>query len=188
MESKLPICGKCGDIFPNHCKIKGKNRNLQRRKFCIKCSPFGNHNTKSSIVKTTNTHKQCSMCNAMKNKSEFYKKGGWCKHCLHEYQMMRWNLKRKQAIEYLGGKCKKCGIGNIHPSLFDFHHLNKKKYDWNKLRLQSESIMYRELDKCELLCVFCHRLHHLNHSLWKKTYEKIGEPYGFTDQFTAYFP
>lgn len=182
----MPVCRKCREVFPNHCIIKGKSRNLQRRKFCVKCSPFGNHNTKSLLVKKTKTQKQCYSCGIIKGVKEFHKRNAWCKNCLHEYQMIRWNLKRKQAVEYLGSKCKKCGVTNIHPSLFDFHHLSDKRYDWNKLRLQSKLNICKELDKCELLCVFCHRLRHLNHNLWEKVYEKIGEPYRFADN--VHFP
>jgi hypothetical protein len=42
----MPECRKCGDYFPNHVKIEGKKRNLCKRKYCLKCSPFNKHNTK----------------------------------------------------------------------------------------------------------------------------------------------
>lgn len=40
------ICRKCNKEFPYHKKINGKVRNLNSRKFCLDCSPFGSRNTK----------------------------------------------------------------------------------------------------------------------------------------------
>jgi hypothetical protein len=43
----MPTCQKCGDKFPFRVLIDGKQRNLKSRKYCLQCSPFGNHNTKN---------------------------------------------------------------------------------------------------------------------------------------------
>ena len=43
----MPICANCGSDFPNQIKIDGLVRNLRSRKFCLGCSPFGAHNTRS---------------------------------------------------------------------------------------------------------------------------------------------
>lgn len=41
----MKTCEKCTSEFPILVKIDGKTRNLGNRKFCLKCSPFGAHNT-----------------------------------------------------------------------------------------------------------------------------------------------
>lgn len=70
---------------------------------------------------------------------------------------------KQMSVEYLGGKCIKCGYNNCVWAL-DFHHKNPKEKDftigkyttigWEKLKL--------ELDKCDLLCANCHRELHYN--------------------------
>lgn len=42
----MPTCKLCNDKFPTKITIDGKVRNLQTRKYCLNCSPFGCGNTK----------------------------------------------------------------------------------------------------------------------------------------------
>jgi hypothetical protein len=92
---------------------------------------------------------------------------GYCKPCLYLAQMIRWNRRKARAVEYLGGRCKACRFAG-HPVLVDFDHRDPtaKQFGWNKLRLRSWKAIRAELDKCDLLCALCHRLRHLNPSLW----------------------
>ena len=54
MELKK-ICKKCGEEFPNHFyDEEGKRHNLQKRKYCLKCSPFGGRNTRKLEIKSIN--------------------------------------------------------------------------------------------------------------------------------------
>jgi len=89
-----------------------------------------------------------------------------CKSCFNRYCIERWKRRKIKYICYLGGKCNRCGIelNEENYSIFDFHHINptEKEYVWTKLRLQSESKVIKELDKCILLCANCHRLVHQN--------------------------
>lgn len=72
--------------------------------------------------------------------------------------------KKIMSINYLGGKCNKCGNDNIF--YLTFHHKYDKKftigdnhnYGWNKLK--------NELDKCEILCKNCHQeMHFLENTI-----------------------
>ena len=45
MENR--VCRKCGKHIPYSMQVDGKKKSLQNRKFCLECSPWGNHNTKS---------------------------------------------------------------------------------------------------------------------------------------------
>ncbi len=116
----------------------------------------------------------CTKCDKEKDISQFHKKGkklhSYCKGCFNQYCMKRWIIHKIEAIKYLGGKCKKCNISNIHPVLYDFHHRDKdtKSFSWDKLRLMSDKNRKQELDKCDLLCCMCHRLHHATSELWNE--------------------
>lgn len=43
------VCKKCKSEFKIRQVIDGKTHNLQRRKFCLNCSPFGQHNTRNLL-------------------------------------------------------------------------------------------------------------------------------------------
>lgn len=79
----------------------------------------------------------------------------------HELQVRRYRFKIA-SIMYLGGKCSKCGNDNI--VALEFHHRNDKdnKKEFvvgSHINISWERIK-RELDKCILLCHYCHRKKH----------------------------
>ena len=41
------LCRKCGVVIPNWITINGVAKNLRNRKFCLECSPYKGHNTRS---------------------------------------------------------------------------------------------------------------------------------------------
>jgi 5-methylcytosine-specific restriction endonuclease McrA len=62
--------------------------------------------------------------------------------------------KKSYCIEYLGGKCVKCGT--THNLQFDHIKREGKKYEiTRKLTYKFDNIK-EELDKCQLLCAPCH--------------------------------
>lgn len=70
-------------------------------------------------------------------------------------------LRKLKAVEYLGGRCNRCGK-DWHPAIFEFHHRDPstKEKDPSKLLHSSWDKVVAELDKCDLLCANCHRLTH----------------------------
>lgn len=132
----MPICNKCGKTFPNRISIDGKLRTLNRRKYCLECSPFGNHNTKK-LEATTGKKKRSNPKAVAKHRK----------------------LVKMKAIEYKGGKCCICGYDKYSGAL-EFHHKNSDDKEfgisergwtisWEKIK--------NEIDKCILVCSNCHR-------------------------------
>ena len=75
------------------------------------------------------------------------RKGYWREYC---------KKKRVYCLEYLGGKCVKCGA----TERLEFDHIKRegKKYSIaRKLTYKFDNIK-EELDKCQLLCVDCHKV------------------------------
>lgn len=75
---------------------------------------------------------------------------------MRNYRIRRTTERRNLAIKYLGGKCTKCKVVDN----LEFDHVDPKTklyeiathlwdYSWNKLLL--------ELNKCQLLCISCHK-------------------------------
>jgi len=84
-------------------------------------------------------------------KAEFYKLN---KEKIRKQQ--REHIKKKRAIclEYLGGKCVKCGT--THNLQFDHIKREGKKYEITRKLSNNFDNLKEELDKCQLLCVDCH--------------------------------
>lgn len=76
-----------------------------------------------------------------------------------------WALEQKRkAVEYKGGKCVVCGYSKCFAAM-DFHHKNpleKDGYGTGALKQHwSFERNKKELDKCVLVCVRCHREIHV---------------------------
>ena len=61
---------------------------------------------------------------------------------------------RIKCVEYLGGKCVKCGT--THNLQFDHIDRIPKKYTIASRVTNNFTILKEELDKCQLLCAPCH--------------------------------
>ena len=115
-------------------------------------------------INKNNGNKKCPKCEQTKPLSEFYKStksSSYCKDCIkNSNKINRQNVKIK-AIDYLGGKCSKCGYDKCIAAL-EFHHLdpNEKDKDYTNYKGSFSDKLKTELDKCVLLCANCHREEH----------------------------
>lgn len=84
-----------------------------------------------------------------------------CNDCVKREVRNKRKQRKLEAIEYLGGKCSDCG-GEFHIASYDFHHIkpSEKEHKPSSLMTCSKERLYKELDKCILLCANCHRVHH----------------------------
>lgn len=165
----MPICIKCQREFNNHIVVDGKQRNLQNRKYCLDCSPFGRHNT-SKLHVITKTEKTCPKCHETKSIADFYRRKSdistYCKECSCKQTHTRQRLLKIQAIEYKGGECQHCGYRRCLAAL-EFHHIDPSQKDFAvNTKLGSFDKIKKELDKCILLCSVCHREEHADESLF----------------------
>ena len=141
----MKICKRCQKEFATWVEIDGKRRNLQGRKFCIECSPFGKHNTSKYIGD---------------HASDSERRKKWSRYD-SKYTNER---RRKQKIElfhYKGGKCEICGFDKPIMAAYAFHHIdpNEKTYGLAYL-MRNIEMAKKEADKCMLLCVRCHAILH----------------------------
>lgn len=93
------------------------------------------------------------------DKSRFYgNKKRICGKCQNQYTVEVARRNKRQAVAYLGGKCRHCGFDG-HNSAFDYHHIdpNEKDINFKSSRQWSWERLKQELDKCVLLCANCHR-------------------------------
>ena len=165
-------CTICKKEFPNRVLVDGKYRNLQRRKYCLDCSPFGNHNT-IKLEKRDNSH--CLNCSVeLKGNQRMYcsKKCKLKTNSNYYSSLKERRFKRKKELLLLkGGCCEKCGYDKNLGTL-EFHHKDpsqkKMQIDIRTIASSSWESILKEADKCQLLCANCHREHHFpEHNNWK---------------------
>lgn len=173
-------CLNCDLEFPYKVEIEGKVRNLQNRKYCLECSPFGDHNTKqlhSSIGNIIPAEKECVRCAEIKPAHCFYlrssdrnKLRSYCKSCTTDIVRFRQREYKQSCVEYGGGSCQICGYKKCLSAL-TFHHLDPTEKEFNISRKHNCSAtlsepIKNELDKCILLCFNCHQEEHEKISGW----------------------
>ena len=149
----MPICLSCNSEFKTIVLIEGKKRNLCNRKYCLECSPFGQHNTRPVGYSKIEGKRICVRCNR-----EYDSKQGesLCSACRVTQNRQK---TKERCIDYKGGSCIFCGYDKCKRAL-EFHHLDPNEKDfgisnssglnrsWDKLQI--------ELDKCVLVCSNCH--------------------------------
>ena len=161
----MPICLKCQKEFKNGVLIEGKLKNLNRRKFCLECSPFGHHNTRDiTFYQETENSRICIECGLEKPKTEFgFRKGrinkthSICKKCTSILKCKEQKENKQKCVDYLGGKCCICEYNKTLNAL-QFHHLipSKKEFTIGKHHSRLFENVIKELDKCILVCSNCH--------------------------------
>ena len=69
--------------------------------------------------------------------------------------------KKAKAVAYKGGKCEKCGYDRCIAALV-FHHRNpaEKEFEIGPNLDRKREELYKEIDKCTLLCHNCHTEEH----------------------------
>lgn len=129
------------------------------RKYNLKTKIGPNSDTPKDLINS----RLCSTCGETDPKKFYGHKRHICAKCQNKYNTERGNINRRNALEYLGGKCINCGFDR-YKSALSIHHLDPSKkdpafsscYGWAWSRLK------QELDLCVLLCANCHTAVHAN--------------------------
>lgn len=162
-------CRKCGRQIPMVVRIGSRLRNLQRRKYCLRCSPFGRHNTVALHVPKPTGLLECRLCGRpIKNNSANRTR---CMSCNTKIRRIRAKM---AAVKMLGGKCQRCGFSG-HLAAFEFHHVSgTKEFAIGNVSNKSWPVIRKELKKCQLLCSNCHRITHAS-ALDKELLAQVSE-------------
>ncbi len=129
--------------------MAGVLRNLQRRRFCLRCSPFGLHNS-SAIPPGSVSATELTELRRKKRNAKTYR-----------YQKkMRVRL-RGELLASRGGRCEDCHYDRA-PAALEFHHRDARTKDFALSSVSTvPARIWAEAAKCDLLCANCHRRRHL---------------------------
>jgi hypothetical protein len=173
-------CLKCGKSFPTRVVIGGEVRDLWIRKYCLDCSPFGTHTSRQLELVRTDGLKTCGVCKhdlSVETAFGKHKRYGQpdappivdsvCLVCRAKQAKSVRNAMKRRCVEYLGGRCSKCGYNRCLASL-DFHHTDpvQKDFEIGRMRGRDFKTLRPELDKCVLLCRNCHGEEHADEDLF----------------------
>lgn len=91
--------------------------------------------------------------------TEGLKSSGRCRLCNKERQNKLRRERKRQIVCLKGNKCQICGYNKTDNAL-TFHHLdpNKKEFALSAKNLGNTELekIFKEIDKCVLLCMNCH--------------------------------
>jgi hypothetical protein len=144
--------------------VDGKTRNLQNRKFCLDCSPFGKHNTRASFDPVA--EKPCLNCGGSRNRGATLYCSNQCQadHQHNEY-ISRWQqgletgigtewgsvsqYVRRYLLSRANNRCEECDWDKLNPVSgkcpLEIHHI-----DGDSRNCSEENLV--------ILCPNCHAL------------------------------
>ena len=138
----------CGKAFNAKQLIDGRMRSLYRRRFCLECSPFGQHNTSRQPPGVMTPEELVKYRHRKRNEKTY------------RYQKKQRKQVKARLVALLGGRCQVCGYEGSMAAL-EFHHLDAsgKEFAISKYGVSLKRLL-AEAQKCELLCSNCHRERH----------------------------
>jgi hypothetical protein len=151
----MKTCFKCQKEMPKTVIIEGKRRNLQNRKFCLECSPFGCHNTKPDDPSRLSFRGQEGY--RVKEYST------WTEEAKEKNRLYVWKSgydRKQKLVDMKGGCCKSCGYNKCLRAL-TFHHRDPstKQFtlEMRSIRGLGWETVLKEAEKCDLYCHNCHQ-------------------------------
>lgn len=129
--------------------------------------------------------KLCKRCGEF---NRHRKSGGsficYCWECEKDQCRQSHHERKTYIVESLGNKCSSCGIRD-HPCIYDAHHVDQNSKIYHCSKISDPEKLIKELKKCKLLCVRCHRLTkheteiNRENQVWKKC-QKCSHEYWHT--------
>lgn len=149
----MPECKKCGSWFHSRIEVDGVVRFVHKRKYCLECSPFGQHNTR-----------QIHLLNRARIDRS------------HEWQKKVRRERKEKLVKLMGGKCSICDYDRFNGALH-FHHVDPESKEFTLAVTQLSNMSWKkivaEAKKTVLVCAVCHAeieggLHDEFVAKWKK--------------------
>jgi hypothetical protein len=146
--AKSLVCVACGREFRAKMVIDGKVRSLYRRRFCLDCSPFGDHNT-SKVPPGFKSTEDAVKARRERRREQFRR------------SLRKRRRKRKaDLVAAYGSRCVDCGYSTC-PEALQFHHRDPSTKDFGLGNFSGSLARYTaEAAKCDLVCTNCHRIRH----------------------------
>ncbi len=144
-DAHMRRCELCGKPIPCKILINGKRESLQRRRYCLVCSPYKAHNTRRLTV---------SLDQAREGRTAGARRAKY-----RRYQKQARRQRKQRLITLLGGRCQICGYEKDCPAASAFHHRDPSTKVFEVCKrglLRRWDELMREVEKCDLLCVRCH--------------------------------
>ena len=160
-------CELCSAPIPLKIEVDGKVRNLQRRHYCLTCSPFGAHNTRRLTDQPTAEERQQRLLEQRRAKG---------RRRYRRYQKQARRARKVLLMNLLGGCCQICGYNRDCPAAYDFHHRDPatKKFELRRGLMRRWDEVIGETRKCVLLCKVCHAEVHAGlHKEWELKQARI---------------
>jgi hypothetical protein len=147
-QPKSLVCVACGKEFPAKMVIDGKMHSLYRRRFCLECSPFSDHNT-SKVPPGLRSTEDAVKARRERRREQFRR------------SLRKRRRKRKaDLVAGYGGRCVDCGYSTC-PEALQFHHRDPSTKDFRLGNFSGSLARYTaEAAKCDLVCANCHRIRH----------------------------
>jgi hypothetical protein len=149
------VCGFCKKEFPRR-QDKGKVR-----PYCSQQCYFSARALK--YKQATNGKRRCCSCKLLLDPCVFSGLNRKCNACASKEVSIRIKNMKHKVLEFLGGKCVKCGYSRCYGSLH-LHHPNPalKNITWGKVRSRSWETIRKwiENEKVEIICANCHGEEH----------------------------
>ena len=150
------ICENCKVEFPSSIKIDNKIKYLHGRKYCLKCSPFNAHLTRSPVYKS---HEGLTViCQVCQREYIYNRHNGFTiKYCISCIGTIKNRLFKQKCLDYKQNVCVICEYSKC-PQAMQFHHINPeiKQFGIGQGANRSWEKTKKELDKCILVCSRCH--------------------------------
>jgi hypothetical protein len=144
----------------------------KRRLLEIECKGCG----KKILIRKSRKHSGlCRSCGKSGERNEMHGKrphnyinGNRAKECTLEYLSRIRKERKKKIILMMGNKCHDCGTENLPINCYHMHHVDPEtkcfsvmsKLNENRFFREESEIMTQEIEKCILLCLNCHKIHH----------------------------
>jgi hypothetical protein len=165
----MKLCKKCGIEIPKKIVVDGITIYASQRNFCLSCVPLDKNKklgTENVIVRNGKDFRVCDNCKTelelneenfhRRNRGDFFRK---CRKCEQQRVRKGRSKNKKFVVDYMGGKCVRCGYNKCYQAL-ELHHKDgdDKEYTLSSFsyNLNNEKVV-EELKKCVLLCANCHR-------------------------------